>query len=183
MNIVAFAATNSQQSINKQFLLHVLKRWENHGIDVLDLNDFELPLYSIDREKSIGIPSSVGVFVEKLAHADLIVIALSEHNGTYTAVFKNLFDWLSRYQLKMFDSKKLILLSTAPGPRGGRGVMDAALLRFPIHGAEIIGHFCLPKFSENFHAELGIINESLHSELNEILDKVDAILAHPSVSV
>jgi NAD(P)H-dependent FMN reductase len=169
MKILAFAASNSTQSINKKFLLHVLSKLDHHEAELLDLNDYELPLYSIDREKLNGIPDLVAQFSSKLDEADVIIISLSEHNGTYTAVFKNLFDWLSRYKLKMFESKKLILLSTAPGPRGGTGVMDAALLRFPIHGAEILGHFCLPKFQENFDANLGVINPELKVELDQLL--------------
>ena len=172
MKVLAFAASNSTQSINKKFVSHILTLFNSHETELLDLNDYDLPLYSIDREKSEGIPVAIGQFSSKLDGADLIIISLAEHNGTYTAVFKNLFDWLSRYKLKMFDAKKMLLVSTAPGPRGGRGVMDAALVRFPIHGAEILGHFCLPKFRENFEAEKGIINEKLNQEFNSVLKSI-----------
>ena len=172
MKVLAFAASNSTQSINKKFVSHVLTLFNSHDTELIDLNDYELPLYSIDREKSEGIPEAVAQFSNKLDGADLILIGLAEHNGTYTALFKNLFDWLSRYKLKMFESKKLLLVSTAPGPRGGRGVMDAALSRFPIHGAEILGHFCLPKFQENFDAENGIINKELNREFNAVLKSI-----------
>ena len=161
MKLLAFAASSSKQSINKQFAEFAISILKDLDTELLELNDYELPLYSVDREKEDGIPDLVGQFCEKLNHADIIVISLSEHNGTYTAVFKNLFDWLSRYKLKMFENKKLVLLSAAAGPRGGQGVMEAALQRFPIHGAEIIGQFCLPKFKENFDSSLGIINENL----------------------
>jgi len=173
MKILAFAATNSSQSINKRFLKHVLARFEGYEVELLDLNDYELPIYSVDKEKSLGIPSLVVDLSDKLTNADFIVIALAEHNGTYTAVFKNLFDWLSRYKLKMFESKKMILLSTAPGARGGRGAMDAALTRFPIHGAVILGHFCLPKFQENFKDDTGILPQDLREELDSILKLVE----------
>lgn len=169
MKLLAFAASNSKQSINKQLLEFILQRFHEFDTELLDLNDYELPLYSIDKEKLSGIPPLVEEFSNKLDSADYIIISLSEHNGSYTAVFKNLFDWLSRYKLKMFENKKLVLLSTAPGLRGGRGVMDAALLRFPIHGAEILGHVCIPKFQENFDAEKGIINEELKLEFNAVL--------------
>ena len=172
MKLIAFAASSSKQSINKQFAEFAISILNDFDTELLDLNDYELPLYSVDREKADGIPDLVGQFCEKLNHADIIVISLSEHNGTYTAVFKNLFDWLSRYKLKMFENKKLVLLSAAAGPRGGQGVMDAALQRFPIHGAEIIGQFCLPKFKENFDSSLGIINENLSLDFAALLDKV-----------
>lgn len=172
MKILAFAASNSTESINKKFVSYVLSRFDEYETELLDLNDYELPLYSIDREKLSGIPEAVAHITKKLDEADVIIISLAEHNGSYTAVFKNLFDWLSRYKLKMFESKKMLLLSTAPGARGGRGVMDAALLRFPSHGAEILGHFCLPKFQENFDSEKGIINEELNLEFHSVLKSI-----------
>ncbi len=172
MKVLAFAASDSSQSINKKFLSHVLTKFDQHDTVLLDLNDYELPLYSINREKISGIPDAVVQFSNKLNESDLILVSFAEHNGSYTAVFKNLFDWLSRHKLKMFESKKMLLLSTAPGPRGGRGVMDAALSRFPIHGAEILGHFCLPKFQENFDSEKGIINDELNREFNAVLKSI-----------
>jgi NAD(P)H-dependent FMN reductase len=172
MKVLAFAATNSTQSINKKFVEYTLNQFSNHELELIDLNDFELPIYSQEKEKETGLPQLVIQFADRLTGADMIIIGLAEHNGTYTAVFKNLFDWLSRHKLKMFESKKMLLLSTAPGPRGGRGVMDAALSRFPIHGAEIMGHFCLPKFHENFDAEKGIINEEHNREFNAVLKSI-----------
>lgn len=139
---------------------------------LLDLNDFPLPIYSIDLEKSSGIPQAAHDFLRHLDSADLILISLAEHNGSYTAVFKNLFDWISRIRSKCFENKRMILLSTSPGARGGRGVMDAALVRFPIHGADILGHLCLPKFYENFDANQGILNEDLKAEFDQLLSLI-----------
>lgn len=163
MKTLAFAASSSRTSINKQLVAQALDRIESDEKQLLDLNDFTLPIYSIDLEKENGIPAPVIRFAEYIDSSDLILISLAEHNGSYTAVFKNLLDWLSRNKSKCFENKKMILLSTSPGPRGGRGVMDAALDRFPRHDAEILGHFCLPNFNENFDKAEGIV----HSELNE----------------
>jgi chromate reductase, NAD(P)H dehydrogenase (quinone) len=169
MKALAFAASSSRNSINKQLVSYALSKLEHTEKTLLDLNDFPLPLYSIDLEKETGIPEALNRFAEQIDTAELILISFAEHNGTYTAVFKNLFDWLSRNKTKCFDNKKMILLSTSPGARGGRGVMDAALTRFPIHGAVILGHFCLPNFMENFDSEKGIINAELQSEFNALL--------------
>lgn len=169
MKIMAFGASASKQSINKQFAKFAANQFDNTDIEVLDLNDFPLPLFTVDAEIEMGIPENAKKFHDKLQTADLIIISLSEHNGTYTATFKNLFDWVSRYQVKMFTGKKLFLLSTAPGPRGGQGSMEAALSRFPRHGAEIIAQFSLPDFQENFDIEKGIINEELKSQFHDII--------------
>lgn len=170
MKILAFAASSSQNSINKKLVSHALQQLEASEKNLVDLNDFPLPLYSIDLEHSIGIPQGVKDFAQGIENADVLLISLAEHNGTYTSVFKNLFDWLSRNKTKCFEGKTMILLSTSPGGRGGRGVMDAALTRFPTHGAEILGHFCLPNFKNNFDETGGILDADLKSELKQLLD-------------
>jgi chromate reductase len=173
MKILAFGASYSRNSINKIFAAYVAKQISNADVEVLDLSQFDLPLFTVDKEKELGCPVAVSDFLSKLESADLLVISMAEHNGSYTAAFKNLFDWTSRAKLKMFEDKKMILLSTAPGPRGGKGVFDAALARFPTHGANIVMHFTLPKFAENFSADFGILNEELKKELSA---KIEALL-------
>jgi NAD(P)H-dependent FMN reductase len=164
MKIVAFGASNSSRSINKSFAVYTASLFFGAEVTVLDLNDFELPIYSFDREKDSGIPDKAVSFYEQLQSADLLIISMAEHNGSYTAAFKNIFDWVSRYNSKCFENKKLFLLSTSPGQRGGKGVLGAALVRFPNHGAEITEHFSLPKYGENFNIEQGIIHQDLKEE-------------------
>jgi len=175
MKIIAFGASSSKTSINKQLAGYVAQHFSSE-LDVLDLNDYPLPLYSLDLESEEGIPDNVKRFDEKIQSADLIIISLAEHNGTYTAAFKNLFDWHSRLNYKMFENKKLILLSTSPGARGGQSVMDSALLHMPFHGAEIVNSFVLPSFNDNFHPEEGIKDQ-------ELKRKFDEFIAHTTASI
>lgn len=176
MKIVAFAGSASKSSINKSFAIFTAQQFAENDIEVLDLNDYQLPIFIIDVEKANGFPKKVIEFDVKLKEADLIVISLAEHNGSYTAVFKNLFDWLSRYNLKMFENKKVILLSTAPGARGGLSVLETALGRFPRHGANIIGHFSLPNYYDNFDSEKGIINLELKAEFSQFIEKLKLLI-------
>jgi NAD(P)H-dependent FMN reductase len=172
MQIVAFGASTSKTSINKQFATFAASQFKNSAVTILDLNDFELPLYSIDYENEKGIPDVAVQLYDRMQAADLLIISLAEHNGTYTAVFKNCMDWLSRHQSKFFMGKQLLLLSTSPGARGGKGVMDAALTRFPSHGATEIIHFSLPSFEANFSPGEGIIQEELKSAFEEKLEEM-----------
>ena len=169
MKILAFAASNSRNSINKAFVSYALNQLDASEKTILDLNDFPLPIYGIDLENEVGIPKQAQDFAKHIDNADLLLISLAEHNGTYTSVFKVLFDWLSRNKSMCFDGKKMILLSTSPGARGGRGVMDASLQRFPRHGAEILGHFCLPNFNTNFNQVDGILDANLNNDFQKLL--------------
>lgn len=169
MNILSFGASTSSTSINQQFA-----HWASHQfegtINMLDLNDFEMPIYSIDREKDHGIPEEAEHFLDIIGQADLLVISMAEHNGNFTAAFKNLFDWASRANVNVFQDKPLFLLSTSPGGFGGGNSMQAALTRFPKHGANILAHFSLPSFNANF--EQGITNNELKASFEEQLEKV-----------
>ncbi len=172
MKILSFAGSNSRHSINKKFVEHALSHFSNHETTLLDLNDFPLPIYGIDLENETGIPESAIAFLNHIERADMLLISLAEHNGSYTAVFKNLLDWMSRKKSKCFEGKKMILLSTSTGGRGGRNVMDAALTRFPIHGAQILGYFCLPNFNDNFDLQSGVTHPELKRELEQLLTSV-----------
>ncbi len=172
MQIISFGASTSTHSINRSFAAFTALQFENAGCEVLDLNDYSLPMFSVDVEKENGIPAAVYRFIEKLQQADLIVISMAEHNGSYTAAFKNLMDWSSRVELKFFAEKPILLLSTSPGGRGGKGVLEQALVRFPKHGARIIASFSLPGFKEHFIPGQGIIHPELNAAFQLELQKV-----------
>ncbi|MDH4471024.1 MAG: NAD(P)H-dependent oxidoreductase [Fluviicola sp.] len=172
MNIIAFAASTSKASINKQLVAHTLTHFSESETTLLDLNNYEVPLFSVDLEKEIGHPEAAARFIADLSPADLIIVSMAEHNGNYTAAFKNLFDWCSRIEPKIFKDKPLFLMSTSTGGYGGKNALGAAETRFPRHGAEILETFSLPSFGTNFNAETGITDESLR---NELMSKVEAV--------
>jgi len=77
-----------------------------------------MPLYSEDREKKLGQPDAAKRFFNKIGTADALLISYTEHNGSFTAAYKNLFDWTSRIDPKVYQGKSMVLLSTSPGPGG-----------------------------------------------------------------
>jgi chromate reductase len=170
--IIAFAGSSSKNSINKQLVTYVASQFENVTYEIIDLNDYEMPIYSADRELEIGVPKLAIDFYEKLGSADLILISLAEHNGAYSAAFKNIFDWTSRHNNKLFQQKAMFLVATSPGPRGGLGVLDMAKDRFPRHDANLAATFSLPSFRDNFDPVIGITNEALKIELQSIVKAI-----------
>lgn len=149
-NILAFAGSNSKQSINKQLVTYASSLVEDTHVTILNLNDFELPVFGVDFEREKGIPENAYKFLEHIKSSDGIIISLAEHNGAYSAVFKNLLDWLSRIEGKTFFGKPVLLMATSPGGRGGQSVIEIAKNRFPRHDANIVADFSLPSFNENF---------------------------------
>lgn len=176
MKIVGFAGSNSKKSINKQFVEYTLNQLKGHQTNLLDLNDFEIPMYGVDREEKEGYPDKVKQFVEIIQSADGIVLSLAEHNGAYAAVFKNLMDWCSRYELKFFNNIPMFLLSTSPGGYGAGNSMQLGLNRLPKFDANIIANFSLPKFNDNFDIESGISDQELRANYESKLEEFKANL-------
>ena len=148
--VIVFGASNSKKSINKQFATYAASLLSNVEIEVLDLNDFDLPIYNIDIETEQGIHPEAYRFQQTISNADALIISLAEHNGSYSAVFKNIYDWASRVNQKVWANKPMLLLSTSPGGRGGTTVLKTAKNSFPYFGAQIVGSLALPSFYENF---------------------------------
>jgi NAD(P)H-dependent FMN reductase len=170
--IIAFGASSSKTSINKQLATYAAGQFENAEVEVLDLNDYEMPIFSTDKETESGIPELAKDFFNKLGTADLLVISFAEHNGAYSTAFKNIFDWTSRIHSKTFQEKQTLILSTSPGPRGGSSVLEIAKNRFPFQGAEVKGSFSLPSFNDNFNAKDGITDTALNNELLQIIKSI-----------
>ena len=171
--IIAFGASSSKNSINKQLATYTANQFENSTVEVLDLNAYEMPIYSVDNEKENGIPQLAQDFYAKIGSADFIVISFAEHNGNFSSAFKNILDWASRINAKTFQEKPMLLLATSPGARGGSSVLDIATKRFPFQGGIVKGSFSLPSFYENFDAEKGITNEELKNQLLEIVNSIE----------
>ena len=171
--IIAFGASSSKQSINKQLATFAANQFQNASVEILDLNDYEMPIFSIDKEKENGIHPLAQEFYSKLGSADLILISFAEHNGNYSSAFKNILDWTSRINAKTFQEKPMLLLATSPGARGGSSVLDIATKRFPFQGGVVKGSFSLPSFNDNFDTEKGITNEDLKNQLLVIVNSIE----------
>jgi NAD(P)H-dependent FMN reductase len=90
-NCLAFGASYSRNSINAQFAAFVAHSIPNSLSKVVDLTGFDIPLFTPQQEEEKGIPKAVKVFDQLIQEADILVISMAEHNGSYTAAFKNLF--------------------------------------------------------------------------------------------
>lgn len=179
MNLLAFAASSSKKSINKQLVTYAAGLLEssnggNANVEVLDLNDYELPLFSEDKEAEIGQPALAHAFLDKIAASDAVMISFAEHNGSYSAAYKNLFDWCSRINPKVFQNKPLAMFATSPGPGGGSNVLAAATGSAPYFNGDLKASLSVPSFYDNFDVELGQIkNDDIQNQLIGAVKKLN----------
>ena len=168
--VLAFAASSSSKSINKKLVTYATGLLGDAQVEILDLNDFEMPLFSQDREDELGQPELAQKFRQLIGDCDGLIISFAEHNGSYSAAYKNLYDWTSRIDPKVYQGKPMVLLATSPGGRGGRSVLDLALSQIPRFGGDIRGSLSVPNFYDNFDSDAGrLSNAELDQELVSVV--------------
>jgi hypothetical protein len=124
MKILAFGASTSSTSINRQLANHAARQVPEAQITNLDLATFDLPTYSSDEEGKNGIPMAAQRFLETIRAHDAIVISMAEHNGSYLA---------NREQAVVAEANAAVVHVTGCARRGfgyGNGCRD-----LPSHGS------------------------------------------------
>ena len=168
--VIGFAGSNSSQSINVELVSHVLSKLTSVSQEHIVLTDFEIPMYNIDTEQASGIPIDVQLLKNKIAEADGLVLSVNEHNGSWCAYFKNVFDWLTRADRNFLQDTKVLLMSTSPGARGASSSLDYAKQTLPRFGAQVVESFSFPSFQDNFNAETKTISDpTLQMGVQEVI--------------
>lgn len=170
MNILAFGTSNNRHSINRTLAAYAARLVDGATVEILNIDDYEMPIFSDEREQSLGQPPQASAFLQKIADADALVVSFAEHNGSYTAAYKNLFDWASRIDGKVFQNKPVVYLSTSPGPGGAASVLAAAVNSAPYFGADFIASLSVPSFHDNYDLQTDrISNPALQDELERVM--------------
>lgn len=167
MKTIGFAGSNNSTSINHQLVSYAVKSVENS--EVIKLTDYSVPMYSQDLEKAEGIPQSIKNLDAKLSEANKLVISVSEHNGNISAFFKNILDWLSRYNRDFLINKQVVILSASPGG-GGAGIASTITEKtLPYFGAEVVSKLSVKGFYDIFK-DGEIIDPELNNQLTKAMN-------------
>ncbi|MBL4753009.1 MAG: NAD(P)H-dependent oxidoreductase [Flavobacteriales bacterium] len=165
--VLVIGTSNQAASINRSLAGFASTLLHDCESEQVDMRAYEMPLFGSDRHKEDGIPEKAMEFRNRLAEYDGIIISLAEHNGSYTAAFKNLIDWVSVLEGKVWQQKPVLLLSASPGPNGAIIVLRLAEDYFPYMGARVSGVFSLGNFFEKFDNDTGITDGEKLAELQE----------------
>lgn len=168
--IIAFSGSNSSKSINQKLATIAAGYVKNVEVEILDLRDYEAPLYGIDLEEEQGIPAGMKELSLKFASADGFIVSSPEHNGSMPAVLKNTIDWLSRIEQKVFGNKPTLFLSTSPGPRGGISALQHLVTIMPFRGANVVGGISIGSFQTKVENNkiIGKEGEELELKITEL---------------
>ncbi len=135
--LLFFAGSARKDSINKKLAEIASKMAADSGADVtlVDMRDFEMPLYDGDAEEKDGVPENAKKLKQLFLDHDGFFIASPEYNSSFSPLIKNTIDWLSRPheenegQLIAFKGKVAAIAGTSPGGLGGlRGLVSLRML-------------------------------------------------------
>ena len=147
--IIAFTGSNNPNSINEKLVQSIIKKFPDQNIEFIDLKKFNVPIYNQEIEQN-GIPKPIKKLFQLFTESDAFIIASPEHNGLPSAFLKNTIDWLSRIDQRFFGEKPVLLLSTSPGPTGGKThlqILEKLVLRW---GGLFVEQYSLGSFDQNF---------------------------------
>lgn len=130
--ILAFAGSLRGGSFNKKLLEHAVNGARGAGatVNVIDLKEYPLPVYDGDIEAEHGLPDNARRLKDMFYQHNGLLIASPEYNGSVTAAFKNMIDWVSRQaegesSLACFRGKVGALVATGGRLGGVRGLAHA----------------------------------------------------------
>ncbi|TVZ51813.1 NADPH-dependent FMN reductase [Dokdonia sp. Hel_I_53] len=168
--ILVLSGSNSIHSINSQLLDFFVASINGYNVQRQSLLSYDIPMYNLDLENERGIPIDVKVVKNKIAESVGLIIGVNEHNGMISAFFKNIIDWLSRADRNFLEGKKILLVSTSPGARGGASAVEYMKNTIPRFGGKVVESFSFPSFQENFNVEQNtIINPTMNIGVGEVI--------------
>lgn len=125
--LLAVAGSTRRDSFNQRLLNIAVEAARDAGaaVTVVNLRDFNLPLYDEDLEAS-AFPAAADALRAQFIEHDGFLIASPEYNGSVSGVLKNAIDWASRPRpgetmvaLPAFRGKVAGIMSASISPFGG----------------------------------------------------------------
>ena len=175
--ILAFSGSNSSKSINQQLVHAAVRHLDPEAVTVIDIRDYPLPIHSVDIEAQ-GMPETAVQLRALFSEHDGFLISCPENNSSITAILKNLLDWMSRMEGKIFQQKPVLWMAAAPGKNGGKTNLKHLAELTPWWGGELAGTFSLPHFHDSFDPEAGDLRApEQRQELAEAVKALEAAVA------
>ena len=174
--ILAFAGSTRTDSFNKKLvkIASIGAREADADVTVIDLRDFQMPIYDGDLEIKDGLPSNAHKLKDlMLAHQGLLV-ASPEYNSSISGVLKNTIDWVSRQSegeipLACFKDKIAGLMSASPGGLGGlRGLVHVRAILENIGVLVIPNQIAISKAHEVFNLDGTMKDEKQEQQVKKI---------------
>ena len=179
--LIFFAGSARKESLNKKLAQAAANTASDIGaeVTVIDLADYELPIYNGDFEDENGMPQAAIDLKELFSSHDGFLIASPEYNSSYSALLKNTIDWMTRPHmgdepfLMAFNGKVAALTAASPGGLGGlRGLAPLRVLLSNIGVHVIPTQMALSGAGKAFDADGNLSDDKQKSMLTKVVKQL-----------
>ncbi|MFK7760894.1 MAG: NADPH-dependent FMN reductase [Candidatus Midichloriaceae bacterium] len=163
---------------NGSFNTKLVKYSYDYAIDIgiesklIDLADYEMPIYQGDWENENGLPQDIKKLKEIFFNSKGFFISTTEYNGFFSPLLMNTIDWLSRPEtkdeapLKAFRNKVAMIVSASPGKFGGMRALPYLRLFLNNVGVNVLpGEMGIQFAMKNFDGDGNLLDEGLKEVL------------------
>ena len=174
--LLAFSGSGRKDSWNQKLVSFAGAAAKKAGaeVTVVNLKEFQMPLYDGDFEAEHGLPDGVQHFKQLMRDHQGLLIASPEYNSSVSPLLKNAIDWASRptdgeAPLEAFNGKVAGLMATSPGGLGGlRGLVHLRAILQNINVLVVPKQLAIGKAHEAFD-DSGNLTTDFHREGIEMI--------------
>jgi NAD(P)H-dependent FMN reductase len=183
IKVLAFAGSLRSASLNKKLVRVAAQIAQRVGAEVtlVDLREFNMPLYDGDLEASSGIPEGAIRFKQLMNSHDALLISAPEYNSSISGALKNAIDWASRQApgeapLQSLSGKVAGLLSASPGALGGlRGLVTVRSILGNLNVLVIPEQFALARAHEAFDENGNLTDPKQVAAVERVVNRLVAV--------
>jgi chromate reductase len=124
--LVVLSGSSRSESLNLKLAIQLasIATQEGAAVTLVNLEDYEMPIYNGDLEATHGLPAAAKRLKVLLQENTGLIVTSPEYNGFMTPLLVNAIDWCTRSEdasvdLSGFVDKTLLVASASPGPAGG----------------------------------------------------------------
>lgn len=168
MNIEIVSGSPRKESLTHRvalFLQKYLRDNTNHSIHIIDVRDWNLPLF---QEVFTGVEKTPDVFkplAQRMFGANAFILVTPEYNGSYSPALQNLLDHFPKQDHKVFG-----VVTASPGAMGGLRSSQQLLLLIPALFGIASPHMLItPKVDKKFDTKGNLIDESFQKMIDSFV--------------
>jgi chromate reductase, NAD(P)H dehydrogenase (quinone) len=146
---IGILVASSGNNMKLALKLQELAIEQGSKVELIDLVDLNLPLYSTKEEEKNGVPVQAKELAAKILDLKAFIIIAPEYNGVMPPVLNNAMAWTSRATKDWRDAfnEKTVGLATHSGGGGTKG-LQAMRIMFQHLGANVIAREILTTYEK-----------------------------------
>lgn len=167
MNIIIISGSIRENASTKKVALNLLRHLQQHHevtAEVVDLAEYDYPIWKEVFTKETDPPLMCIHLHEKLQHANAMIFVTPEYNGSYSLALKNMIDY---FGLKVFGKKVIGVTAVSTGGMGGiRAGLQLQQLILAIYALPVPQMLLVPNIHQRFDKDGVLLDASFEKNVS-----------------